>query len=72
MKISSEECIKRNQNRPDSAVTLYQSRTHIDSLVSCFDNIAKQKKLIARDGSLPKDEIARLVLNRVNLTNHKI
>lgn len=69
MKISSEECIIRNQNRPDSTVALYQSRTNIDSLVECFDHIAEQKKLITLDGSLPKD--AKLVLNRVNLTNQK-
>lgn len=71
VKISSEECIIRNQNRPDSTVALYQSRTNIDSLVECFDHIAEQKKLITLDGSLPKDEIAKLVLNRVNLTNQK-
>jgi thymidylate kinase len=65
VKISSEECIKRNQNRPDSAVTLYQSRTNIDSLVNCFDNIAERKNLIILDGSLPRDEIARSVLDHV-------
>lgn len=65
VKISSEECIKRNQNRPDSAVKLYQSRTNIDLLVNCFDKIAKSKNLITLDGSLSKDEIARLVLKHI-------
>lgn len=71
VKISSEECIKRNQNRPDSAVALYQSRTNIDSLVNCFDNIAERKNLIILDGSRPRDEIARQILRHICTLNQK-
>lgn len=71
VKVSSDECIKRNQHRPDSAVLLYQSLTNIDSLVNRFDCIAERKKLITLDGSLPKETIARQVQDHVSMMHRK-
>lgn len=65
IKITSNECIKRNHHRPDSKVSIYQSHTHIDSLVNCFDCIAKKKNLITIDGKLPKEKIAKIIIGRV-------
>lgn len=71
VKISSEECIKRNQNRLDSTVALYQSQENIEALVYYFDRIAEKKNLITLDGALPKDEIASLIINQIQRQNQK-
>jgi thymidylate kinase len=71
VKISPDECIKRNQHRPDSAVPLYQSRKNISLLAERFDFIAEKKGLIAIDGSLSKERIARSVLKHIPLLNQK-
>ena len=67
LKISSEECIKRNQSRPDSIVALYQTKASIDALVGRFDCIAEKKKLIFLDGTCTKEVIAALVLKQIAL-----
>lgn len=69
VKISSKECIRRNTNRPDSAVAVYQSLTSIDSLATRFDFIAKQKRLVMLDGVLSKEELARYVLTNIDRLN---
>lgn len=71
LKVSSDECFKRNQHRPDSAVAMYQSRISIDSLVDRFDCIAERKNLVILDGSLTKEAIARLVLDRISVLHEK-
>lgn len=65
IKITTEECIKRNRCRPDSQVSIYQSRSNINSLINCFDCIAKRKKLITIDGKFPKEKIAEIVMERI-------
>lgn len=65
IRISSDECIKRNCLRPDSKIPIYQSRTTIDSLANYFDCIAKRKNLITIDGLLPEDKIAKLVNEQI-------
>lgn len=66
VKISSDECIKRNQFRPDSSVAIYQSRESIVSLSNRFDFIAEKYKLIVLDGSQPRDALAKFVLDRIS------
>lgn len=65
LKISTDECIKRNRFRPDSKVPIYQSRIHIDSLSNCFDSIAKTKNLITLDGESPKEIIAKKIIDQI-------
>lgn len=71
IRISSDECIKRNQFRPDSNVVLYQTQTSIVSLIDRFDYIAGRKNLITIDGSQPREIIARLVLDQISLFQGK-
>lgn len=71
VKISSEECMRRNKSRPDSAVAVYQSQASIDSLADRFDFISKQNRLVVLDGMLPKEELARSVLTSIDRLNLK-
>lgn len=66
VKVSLDECIKRNQFRPDSTVSLYQSQKNIALLADRFDYIAKKKKLITLDGTLPRKEISKMILNLIS------
>lgn len=67
IKISSDECIKRNQLRPDSAVAIYQTQASIDLLVNRFDYIAERKNIITLDGTQSRETIAKLVMNHIPL-----
>lgn len=60
--IPVEKCIERNKERPDSQVALYQSNKCIQSLIEEFRKICVKKKLIAVDGCLSEDIIAKNVL----------
>ena len=67
VRISSDECVKRNLFRPDSNYAIYQVDTSITALVDRFDCIAERKKLIVLDGSQPIETVAQLVQNHISL-----
>lgn len=65
IQIPVEKCIERNKERPDSQVALYQSKKCIQLLIEEFREICVKKKLIAIDGCLSEDEIAKNVLEHI-------
>lgn len=67
IRISSEECTKRNKSRPDNNVAVYQNNTCINALSDRFDHIAEMKKLIVLDGSRSRNAISELVLKHLCL-----
>lgn len=71
LRITSDECVKRNRHRPDSKMSIYQSQSHIDSLINCFDCIAKRKGLITLDGALPEERITKKVMDHIYQFNNK-
>ena len=67
IRISSEECIKRNRFRPDSIVSIYQSHKSILTLSKRFDCIAERKNLIVLDGTQDRETISNVILQHVSL-----
>lgn len=65
IRIPADECIKRNQHRPDSKVPLYQNLKSINTLIEQFDYIANKKSLITMDGTLNEDELAYCIKKHV-------
>lgn len=65
IRIPTDECLKRNQFRPDSKVALYQTKRTVNLLLERFDYVAKNKQLITLDGTLNKNEISQSIIKRV-------
>lgn len=65
--ISAQECLQRNQSRPDSNIPLYQNEKYVKQLIERFDDITKRKHLITLNGMEPKEIIAQSVLKYINI-----
>lgn len=62
IRIKYDECVRRNQSRPDSNIPIYKSKRIVNDLISRFDYIANQKNLIRLDGMKKSEDIANDVL----------